>query len=60
MEKVRSFRVLKVPRKRLVRNGRLALGIAKTSSGRGGAYFCAAQNHVTISVSHRRPSGHQA
>ena len=33
------FKRLKIPRKRLVRNVRLALGIAKTSSGRSVANF---------------------
>lgn len=33
------FSMLKIPRKRLVRNVRLALGFAKTRSGRGSARF---------------------
>ncbi len=40
--------MLKIPRKRLVRNVRLALGFAKTGSGRGCARLCDAQNYPLI------------
>ena len=38
MENARFLNALKIPRKRLVRNGRFALGFTKTGGGRGGEH----------------------
>lgn len=45
--------MLKIPRKRLVRNVRLALGIVETSGGRGGAQPDAAKNLGAFAFSGR-------